>query len=111
MINNAAGIELSEVHVAVVNRRRRAIVNFDASWHVDTFGEDVTGSSAEASRFANDEGSDVDGISWSWGRGRTAAYPAKTLPSYDRDKYRQWIKQGETGRKLLKRSKAGYRKA
>ena len=94
MINSTDGIELSEAHIAALNRRRRAVVNFDASWYVDTFVEDLPGSVDEAFGFADDEASHIDGIWWSWGQGQTAAYPSNVLPLYDRDKYRQWVKQG-----------------
>ena len=94
MTNHTAGIELSEAHLAAVNRRRRVVVNFDASWYVDTFVEDMPGMVDEAFTFADDPGSHIDGIWWSWGQGQTAAYPSKLLPLYDREKYRQWVERG-----------------
>ena len=50
MINNTGGIELSEAHIAAVNRRRGVIINFAAPSH-------------------------FDGIWPSWGRGRTRLTP------------------------------------
>jgi len=94
MVHSADGIELSEAHITAVNRRRRAIVNFDASWYVDTFIEDLPGSVDDAFVFADDPDSHIDSIWWSWGQGQTAAYPSDFLPLYDRDKYRQWVEQG-----------------
>lgn len=70
MINSTDGIELSESHIAALKRRRRAFVNFDASWYVDTFVEDLPGSVDEAFGFADDEASHIDGIWWSWGQGK-----------------------------------------
>ncbi len=87
-------ISFSEAHIAAVNQPRRVIVNIDASWHVDRFVNDLPAQVDEAFRFADEEGSHIDSIWWSWGQGQTAPYPSKILPLYDREKYRRWVSQG-----------------
>ncbi len=87
-------ISLSEAHIAAVNRPRRVIVNIDASWHVDRFVKDLPAQVDDAFGFADEPGSHIDSIWWSWGQGQTAPYPSKILPLYDREKYRRWVNQG-----------------
>ncbi len=87
-------ISFSEAHIAAVNRPRRVIVNIDASWHVDRFVNNLPAQVDDAFTFADEAGSHIDSIWWSWGQGQTAPYPSKILPLYDREKYRRWVSQG-----------------
>lgn len=85
---------LSAEHIAAVNRRRRVVVNCDASYYVDAFVDDLPASVDDVFTLADEPGSHIDSFWWSWGQGQTAPYPSELLPLYDRDKYRRWIAEG-----------------
>jgi len=85
---------LSPEHIAAVNRRRRVVVNCDASHYVDMFVEDPVASVDDVFTLADEPGSHIDSFWWSWGQGQAAPYPSELLPLYDRDKYRRWIAEG-----------------
>lgn len=88
------GGRLSKEHLAALDRRRRVVVNFDASYFIVSQVEDVASKLDLPFTFADDPQTHIDSIWWSWGEGHIAPYPSKLLPLYDGEKYRRWVRDG-----------------
>jgi len=88
-----SGIELSEAHVAAVNRRRRVVVNFDTMIvDPDTFPS-VDAMVKSRFHFADEPDTCIDSIWWNWSEGNVVPYPSKYLPTYNVPGYRKLIEQ------------------
>ncbi|MCZ6678763.1 MAG: family 10 glycosylhydrolase [Candidatus Poribacteria bacterium] len=89
--------QLSQAHIAAVNRNRRIVLNFDVTYPInisfDAHGS-VDAFVAHLFTFADDAGSQIDSIWWNWGEGNQAPYPSEFLPLYDHPLYRQWVEVG-----------------
>jgi hypothetical protein len=91
----ADSIELSPEHLEAVNRRRRVVVNFDTIHGDRNFANIAPADLVKLSlTFADDAGSHIDSIWWSWGEGHQAPYPSKLLPLYEQPGYRKWVDDG-----------------
>jgi hypothetical protein len=89
-------IALSPEHLEAVNRKRRVAVNFDA---ITADGarfatKDVQELVAWKLMFADEAGSHIDSVWWSWGEGNQAPYPSKILPGYDTSGFKGWAESG-----------------
>ena len=93
-MGNTSRFELSQAHMAAVDRRRRVIVNYDA---ISADGEQfATKDIDELVRwklmFADESASYIDSVWWSWGEGNQAPYPSKILTPTPG--FKQWLEDG-----------------
>ena len=90
------GFQLSAEHIAAVNRRRRVAVNYDAiSADGASFAtKDIEDLVAWKLMFADEPGSHIDSVWWSWGEGNQAPYPSEILPGYETPGFRKWAESG-----------------
>ncbi len=88
-------VELSDDHLAALDRHRRVVVNFDAIHGDLSFTERPLAATVERRlSFADDPDTRIDSIWWNWGEGNIAPYPSDILPLYDHPGYRQWVDDG-----------------
>ena len=87
---------LSAAHIDAINRRRRVIVNFDV-----ISADGARFATKEIERlvewkfmFADEPGTHIDSIYWSWGEGHQAPYPSEVLPLYDSPGFKKWADDG-----------------
>lgn len=88
--------KLSEAHLAAINRQRRIVVNFDASYAVNTALKaypDLSELVAHLFAFADAENSCIDSIWWNWCEGNQVPYPSKFLPLFDHPAYRLVVRR------------------
>ena len=88
--------QLSAAHIDAINRRRRVIVNFDV---ISADGERFATKEIERLvewkfMFADEPGTYIDSIYWSWGEGHQAPYPSEVLPLYDSPGFKKWADDG-----------------
>ena len=88
--------QLSPEHIDAINRRRRVIVNFDV---IAADGERFATKEIERLvewkfMFADEPGTHIDSIYWSWGEGHQAPYPSDVLPLYDSRGFKKWADDG-----------------
>ena len=88
--------QLSAAHIDAINRRRRVIVNFDV---ISADGERFATKEVEQLvewkfMFADEPGTHIDSIYWSWGEGHQAPYPSEVLPLYDSPGFKKWADDG-----------------
>ena len=88
--------QLSSEHIDAINRRRRVIVNFDV-----IAADGARFATKEIERlvewkfmFADEPGTHIDSIYWSWGEGHQAPYPSEVLPLYDSPGFKKWADDG-----------------
>ena len=88
--------QLSSEHIDAINRRRRVIVNFDV-----ISADGARFATKEIERlvewkfmFADEPGTHIDTICWSWGEGHQAPYPSEVLPLYDSPGFKEWADNG-----------------
>ena len=88
--------QLSSEHIDAINRRRRVIVNFDV-----ISADGARFATKEIERlvewkfmFADEPGTHIDSIYWSWGEGHQAPYPSDVLPLYDSPGFKKWVDDG-----------------
>ena len=88
--------QLSAAHIDAINRRRRIIVNFDV-----ISADGARFATKEIERlvewkfmFADEPGTHIDSIYWSWGEGHQAPYPSEVLPLYDSPGFKKWADDG-----------------
>ena len=88
--------QLSSEHIDAINRRRRVIVNFDV-----ISADGARFATKEIERlvewkfmFADEPGTHIDSIYWSWGEGHQAPYPSEVLPLYDSPGFKKWADDG-----------------
>ena len=88
--------QLSSEHIDAINRRRRIIVNFDV-----ISADGARFATKEIERlvewkfmFADEPGTHIDSIYWSWGEGHQAPYPSDVLPLYDSPGFKKWADEG-----------------
>ena len=88
--------QLSAAHIDAINRRRRVIVNFDV-----ISADGARFATKEVERlvewkfmFADEPGTHIDSIYWSWGEGHQAPYPSEVLPIYDSPGFKKWADDG-----------------
>ena len=88
--------QLSSEHIDAINRRRRVIVNFDViSSDGARFATKETERLVEWKfMFADEPGTHIDSIYWSWGEGHQAPYPSEVLPLYDSPGFKKWADDG-----------------
>ena len=87
--------QLSEQHIAAVNRRRRVVVNFDSIHAEPAFTDvDIEQLVKLSFTFADDEGSQIDSIWWNWSEGHEGPYPSKVLQLFDHPGYKKWVEDG-----------------
>ena len=84
--------QLSAAHIDAINRCRRVIVNFDV---ISADGERFATKEIERLvewkfMFADEPGTHIDSIYWSWGEGHQAPYPSDVLPLYDSPGFKKW---------------------
>ncbi len=92
-------VELSEAHIAAVNRRRRIYVNNDAGYDAVAMGPKLTAITPDewlAARFSafDQPGSQVDCVGWCLDEGNIAAYPSKIIPELQYPTLLRWRKEG-----------------
>ena len=88
--------QLSSEHINAINRRRRVIVNFDV---ISSDGARFATKEIERLvewkfMFADEPGTHIDSIYWSWGEGHQAPYPSEVLPLYDSPGFKKWADDG-----------------
>ena len=88
--------QLSSEHIDAINRRRRVIVNFDV---ISADGARFATKAIERLvewkfMFADEPGTHIDSIYWSWGEGHQAPYPSDVLPLYDSPGFKKWADDG-----------------
>ena len=88
--------QLSSEHIDAINRRRRVIVNFDV---ISSDGARFATKEIERLvewkfMFADEPGTHIDSIYWSWGEGHQAPYPSEVLPLYDSPGFKKWSDDG-----------------
>ena len=88
--------QLSAAHIDAINRHRRVIINFDV---ISADGERFATKEIEQLvewkfMFADEPGTHIDSIYWSWGEGHQAPYPSDVLPLYDSPGFKQWADAG-----------------
>lgn len=88
--------QLSSEHIDAINRHRRVIVNFDV---ISADGERFATKEIEwlvewKFMFADEPGTHIDSIYWSWGEGHQAPYPSEVLPLYDSPGFKKWADDG-----------------
>ena len=88
--------QLSSEHINAINRRRRVIVNFDV---ISSDGARFATKEIERLvewkfMFADEPGTHIDSIYWSWGEGHQAPYPSEVLPLYDSPGFKKWSDDG-----------------
>lgn len=93
-MEDANRFDLSQAHMDAVDRHRRVIVNFDA---ISADGErfatkDVDELARWKLMFADETGSHIDSVWWSWGEGNQAPYPSKILSCTPG--FKQWVEAG-----------------
>ena len=99
-ISQKAGlIELSEAHLAAVNRQRRIYVNNDAGYDRVAMGPKLTAITPDewlAARFSafDQPGCQVDCVGWCLDEGNIAAYPSKIIPELQYPTLLRWRKEG-----------------
>ena len=104
-------MDLSPAHTDAVERRRRIVVNFDASFAVNVKLRREPGIGVEdvvehLFGFADDEDTAIDSIWWNWCEGNQVPYPSQYLPLFDHPQYRQWIDDGvDIVRRVLETTK------
>ena len=88
--------QLPSEHIDAINRRRRVIVNFDV-----ISADGARFATKELERlvewkfmFADEPGTHIDTICWSWGEGHQAPYPSAILPLYDSPGFKAWADEG-----------------
>ena len=89
-------IELTQEHLAAVNRRRRIVVqddpaNFDPE---DLYGMNFEEWIAYRFSYADQPGSQIDSIWWDLENGDQAVYRSKLLPRFEHPGMRKWWDQG-----------------
>jgi hypothetical protein len=92
-------VELSEAHLAAVNRQRRIYVNNDAGYDAVAMGPKLTPIKPDewlAARFSafDRPGSQVDCVGWCLDEGNIAAYPSKIIPELQYPTLLRWRKEG-----------------
>ena len=90
-------IDLSPTHLTTIARRRRLIVNFDATFAINVQhrrNPDRPDLVEHLFEFADAPGSQIDSIWWNWGEGNQVPYPSQHLPLYDHPLYQQWADEG-----------------
>ena len=88
---------LSDEHIAAVERQRRIVVNFDASYAVLVRGENYGDADAFVDSlftFYDINGAQADSIWWNWSEGNQAPYESELLPLFKHPLYERWIKEG-----------------
>lgn len=92
-------IELSEEHLAAVNRRRRIYVNNDVGYDAVAMGPKLTPITPDewlAARFSvfDQPNSHVDCVGWCLDEGNIAAYPSKIVPELQYPTLLRWRAEG-----------------
>ncbi len=92
-------VELSEAHLAAVNRRRRIYVNNDVGYDSVAMGPKLTAIKPDewlAARFSafDQPDSQVDCVGWCLDEGNIAAYPSKVIPELQYPTLLRWRKEG-----------------
>ena len=79
-----------------LNRRRRVIVNFDviAADGARFATKEIEQLVEWKFMFADEPGTHIDSICWSWGEGHQAPYPSEVLPLYDSPGFKRWSDDG-----------------
>ena len=87
--------EFSQEHIAAASRKRRIIINFDTISGDRRFGGRDPKELVEW-KFHVIDAADVqiDSVWWDWGEGNQAPWPSKTMPLYDAEGYRKWVREG-----------------
>ena len=88
--------QLSSEHIDALNRCRRVIVNFDV---ISADGARFATKAIERLvewkfMFADEPGTHIDSIYWSWGEGHQVPYPSDVLPLYDSPGFKKWADDG-----------------
>ena len=88
--------QLSSEHIDAINRRRRVIVNFDviAADGARFATKEIEQLVEWKFMFADEPGTHIDSIYWSWGEGHQAPYPSEVLPLYDSPGFKRWSDDG-----------------
>ena len=88
--------QLSSEHIDALNRRRRVIVNFDviAADGARFATKEIEQLVEWKFMFADEPGTHIDSICWSWGEGHQAPYPSEVLPLYDSPGFKKWSDDG-----------------
>ena len=90
-------IELSEEHLAAVNRQRRTIVNYEGGFILAPFvckGVEVDELMKRHFSFLDKGKPFIDSVWWCFDNGNEAIYPSKILPPYKFRKFQQWHAKG-----------------
>lgn len=92
-------VELSEAHLAAVDRRRRIYVNNDVGYDAVAMGPRLTAITPEewiTARFSmfDQPGSQVDCVGWCLDEGNIAAYPSRINPELQYPTLLRWRKEG-----------------
>lgn len=91
--DKAESVELSETHVAAVNRRRRIYVNNDVGLP-EMFGKDLKEWIYQRFDLFDEPGVQVDTIAWCFDEGNLAAYPSKVIPVLQYPGLQKWLGEG-----------------
>ena len=88
--------QLSPEHIDALNRRRRVIINFDviAADGARFATKEIEQLVEWKFMFADEPGTHIDSICWSWGEGHQAPYPSEVLPLYDSPGFKKWSDDG-----------------
>jgi len=92
---NSSKVQLTPTHLEAVSRRRRVIVHFDVIHGEPKFTNLKPDELVKLwFTFADQPGSQIDSIWWSWGEGNQSPYPSKILPLYNHPGYKKWADNG-----------------
>jgi hypothetical protein len=91
--------QLSEEHVAAVNRGRRVSVQFDIGAVVlvylsGTKGFEIEQLAEAVFDFIDDQETRIDSVWWDWCEGNEAVWPSRVLPSMDYPLFNEWAARG-----------------
>ena len=92
-------MELSQAHLAAVDRRRRIALNFDVSFAVRVRlrrhpNESVDELVEHLFGFTDQESVVNDSIWWNWSEGNQVPYASEFLPVFDDPTFRGWVDRG-----------------
>ncbi len=86
-------VDLSEAHIAAVNRQRRIYVNNDVGLP-EWFGVDVKEWVYRRFDLFDEPGMQVDTIAWCFDEGNLASYPSKVIPVLQYAGLQKWLGEG-----------------
>lgn len=85
----------SKAHVEAASRQRRIIVNFDTISGDRTFGgRDPKELLTWKFHVIDAAAVQIDSVWWDWGEGNQAPWASETMPLYDAEGYRKWVRDG-----------------